>query len=190
MPYPSKINRQTVTDAALALIEREGEAALTLRRLASEIGVTANALYRYFKSRDVLVAASADAVGHRLYVAIEEGLPELPSDATAKDRVRKLLAIYSNFAESNPALYHMFLSAKYEAASSLPPPHYHELLWHQCLAIVQPLVGSRDGPAATVSMWGLMHGIWALRQAGVLGGQKPADIEDYAFDVFIRGLQR
>lgn len=66
---------------------------------------------------------------------------------------------------------------------------FHELLWGQSLAIVVLLVGSRDGPAATVSLWGLLHGLWALRQAGVLGGQKPADVDAYAFDTFLSGLK-
>lgn len=63
-----------------------------------------------------------------------------------------------------------------------------DLLWHQCLAVVETLVGQDDAPAATVSLWGLLHGSWALRQAGVLGGIKPADIDTYAVDTFIHGM--
>lgn len=190
MAYPSKTDRNTITNAALTLVEREGQEALTLRRLAGEIGVTANALYRYFESRDMLVAAAADAVAHRLYVAIEKAMSELPSDVAVQDCVRKLLAVYSDFAERNQALYRTFLSAKREAGARLPEPRYHDLLWDQSLSIIEPLVGARDGPAATVSLWGLLHGMWALRQAGVLGGKKPAETDDYAFNAFIRGLQR
>lgn len=190
MAYPSKTDRKTITDAALRLVEREGQEALTLRRLAAEIGVTANALYRYFESRDMLVAAAADAVAHRLHVAIEKAMSELPSDVVVQDRVRKLLAVYSDFAEKNRALYRTLLSAKREAGAQLPEPRYHNLLWAQSLSIIEPLVGARDAPAATVSFWGLLHGMWALRQAGVLGGTKPAEIDEYAFDALIRGLQR
>ena len=188
MPYPSKITRQTVIDAALALVEGEGPEALTLRRLAGDVGVTANALYRYFDSRDDLLAASADAVGQQLGMAIANGMSELPSDVTAETRVRKLLTVYSDFAESNPALYRTFLSPKHDAGAKLPEPRFHELLWDQCLAIIEPLVGPKDAPVATVSIWGLLHGIWTLRQAGVLGGKKPVEIDGYAFDVMIRGL--
>lgn len=190
MPYPSKIDRQIITDAALALVEREGEQALTLRRLAGEVGVTANALYRYFDTRDVLIAATADAVAHRLSIAIETGMAKLPNIETAEGRVRGLLTIYSAFAENNPDLYRTFLNAKPEAGAELPHPRYHELLWDQSLSIVEPLVGRKNGPAATVSLWGLLHGMWALRQAGVLGGKKPAEVNDYAFDAFIKGLQQ
>ncbi len=190
MPYPSKVDRQIVINAAVALVEREGEQALALRRVAGEVGVTANALYRYFDTRDMLVAATADAVAHRLSDAIDKGMAELPNGETVERRVRKLLTVYSDFAEGNPALYRMFQSANHEAAAQLPHPRYRELLWDRSLSIIEPLVGLEDGPAATVSLWGLLHGMWALREAGVLGGRKPADISDYAFEALIRGLQR
>jgi AcrR family transcriptional regulator len=189
MPYPSKIDSQTIVDGALELLEREGQEALTLRRLAKEAGVTANALYRYFSSLDALIAAAADAVARRLYFAIEQGMAELPDDADEEARVRKLLNVYSDFADSNPTLYRTFLSAKAEAAAELPQPRYHELLWPKVVSIIQPLVGSDDAPAATVTLWGLIHGIWALRQADVLGGKKPSEIDDYAFDALIQGLR-
>jgi AcrR family transcriptional regulator len=188
MAYPSKITRQAVIDAALALVEGEGPEALSLRRLAGNVGVTANALYRYFDSRDDLLAASADAVIQRLITTIANAMSELPGDVTAEARVRRLLAVYSHFAQSNPALYRTFLSPKAEASANLPKRHGHERLWDQCLAIIEPLVGPNNAPSATVSIWGLLHGLWTLRQAGVLGGRKPLEIDSYAFDVIIRGL--
>ena len=190
MAYPGKIDRLVVVEAALALVMREGGQALTLRRLAGELNVSANALYRYFKSRDVLMAATADAVGQRLHAAIEKGMTELMPDASSTDRVRKLLAVYASFADGTPELYKIFVHAKYEAAEELPEPKHHERLWLQSLAIVEPLVGKENGPAATVAMWGMVHGMWALRQAGVLGGTKPAEIDDYAFGAIITGLAR
>jgi AcrR family transcriptional regulator len=189
MPYPSKIDSQAIVDGALSVLQREGQAALTLRRLAKEVGVTPNAFYRYFSSFDALIAAAADAVARRLYLAIEQGTAELPDDADEEARVRKLLKVYSDFAESNPTLYRTFLSAKAKAAAELPQPRYHELLWPKVVSIVEPLVGSDDAPAATVTLWGLLHGIWALRQADVLGGKKPSEIDDYAFDALIQGLR-
>lgn len=189
MAYPSKIDSQTIMNGAFALLEREGEDALTLRRLATEVGVTANALYRYFSSRDVLIAATADAVAQRLYSAIEQGMAELPSDADSEAGVRKLLTVYSNFAEQNATLYRVLLSAKQEAASQLPHPRYHELLWPRVVGILEPLAGADNATAAAVTLWGLLHGIWSLRQADVLGGKKPSEIDDYAFDVLIQGMK-
>ena len=181
---------QIVIDAAVALVEREGEQALALRRVAGEVGVTANALYRYFDTRDMLVAATAGAVAHRLSDAIDKGMAELPKAETAERRGRKLLTVYSDFAQTSPALYRTFQDADRKAVARLPHPRHHERLWAQSLSIVKPLVGPEDGPAATVSLWALLHGLWALRQADVFGGKKPEDISNYAFKAIIRGLQR
>ncbi|HEY0198409.1 MAG TPA: TetR/AcrR family transcriptional regulator [Rhodanobacter sp.] len=188
MPYPTKIDRQSVADAALAIVEREGEEALTLRRVAAEVGVTANAIYRYFDSRDALVAATANAAAHRLYIAIDKGLSELPGDETVKNRVRKLFALHSDFAEKNPALWRTIHNLKPETGADLPEPHYHKLLWDRSLSIIGPLVRPEDGPAATLSVWAQLHGLWSLRQLGVIGGTKPAEIDDFAFDALLRGL--
>lgn len=51
-------------------------------------------------------------------------------------------------------------------------------------------MGPKGGSAAAASMWGLLHGMWAPRQAGVLGGKKPARIDGHAFEAIIRELRR
>lgn len=190
MAYPSKIDAQIIVESAIALLESEGEETLTLRRLAKDLNVTANAIYRYFAGIDVLIAAVANAVARRLYIAIEQGMAEVSVDADEEERVRALMKTYGDFAERNPTLYRTFLSAKPEAAAELQHPRYHELLWPKVLSIIEPLTGPADAPAATVALWSLLHGIWALRQADVLGDKKPSDIDKYAFDALIRGLRR
>ena len=156
MAYPNKIDPSRVVDTALLIVERDGHEALSPRRLAGEIGVTANALYRHFSSRDVLVAATADAVARRLFLAVEDGVAKLPSDAIAAVRVKRLLVVYAAFADRNASLYRMLLSAKPEVGALLPQPRYHERLWQQSLAIIEPLSGGSDAPAATVTPMGII----------------------------------
>jgi AcrR family transcriptional regulator len=47
--------RATVLDAALAIIDRDGLRALTIRTLASEVGVAPMTLYAHFKTKDDLL---------------------------------------------------------------------------------------------------------------------------------------
>jgi AcrR family transcriptional regulator len=189
MAYPSKIDSQVIINAAMTLVEKEGDGALTLRRLACELNVTANALYRYYPSRDALIASVADAVAQRLNVAIEDGVADVEGTHDCEARVRKLLEVYSDFAEKNPALYQTFFSARREAVSELPYPRNHEVLWTKVVTIIEPLTGSLHAPAAAVTIWGLLHGIWSLRRAELLGGKKPSEVNDYAFDALIRGFR-
>ncbi|MGW4485776.1 TetR/AcrR family transcriptional regulator C-terminal domain-containing protein [Amycolatopsis sp. NPDC004368] len=55
-----KLSRDTIVDGALALVDREGLDALTIRRLAQDHGVTPMALYWHFKDKHELVAGLAE----------------------------------------------------------------------------------------------------------------------------------
>ncbi|MFI5672863.1 GntR family transcriptional regulator [Streptomyces sp. NPDC051704] len=54
--------RGRIVRAAVAIADAEGLAALTMRRLAAELGVSAMALYRHVSSKEQLVVLMADAV--------------------------------------------------------------------------------------------------------------------------------
>lgn len=192
MAFPRKTNTSAIIAAAIDLLEREGEAALTLRRVSSLLGVTPNALYRYYRSRDVLVAATADEVARRMLETIDIAIADAEKLSEAKDeaRVRVLTAVYADFADMHPNLYRTLMTAKASAAVDLPMPQYHDLLWAKVVDVLESLTGRDDAPAAAVTLWSLLHGVWALKQAGRLGGVKPDNIEDFAVDVFIKGLRR
>jgi AcrR family transcriptional regulator len=49
-----------ILDAAIELIERDGAAALSMRRLGAVLGVEGMAIYHHFRGRDDLLAAIAD----------------------------------------------------------------------------------------------------------------------------------
>jgi TetR/AcrR family transcriptional regulator, tetracycline repressor protein len=58
----TRLSRSAVVDSALALADREGLDALTIRRLAQELGVTPMALYWHFRSKEELVSGVADRI--------------------------------------------------------------------------------------------------------------------------------
>ena len=58
----SSLSRESIVEAALDLMARQGAGALTLRRLGSELGVDATAFYRHFRDKDSLVLAVGDHV--------------------------------------------------------------------------------------------------------------------------------
>ena len=57
------LSESLIVDSAMRLIEAEGPDALTMRRLADELGTTAMAFYNHFQGREGLV----DAIVTRLY---------------------------------------------------------------------------------------------------------------------------
>lgn len=56
------LNRAAVVSAAVALADREGLAAVSMRHLAAELGVVPMALYKHVADKDDLVAAMIDLV--------------------------------------------------------------------------------------------------------------------------------
>ncbi|HUZ52878.1 MAG TPA: TetR/AcrR family transcriptional regulator C-terminal domain-containing protein [Streptosporangiaceae bacterium] len=58
----AKLSRSAVVDHALALADNDGVNALTIRRLATEVGVTPMALYWHFRSKEELMAGLADRI--------------------------------------------------------------------------------------------------------------------------------
>src|ERR1700722_8824317 len=63
---PPAIDREAVFDAAVRLLDAEGVDALTMRRLARELGVSAMALYRHVASKDELLMVLVDRLAARL----------------------------------------------------------------------------------------------------------------------------
>jgi AcrR family transcriptional regulator len=59
-PARPELSRDVILDAAEALIDREGDQALTFRRLGAELGADPTAAYRHFKNKDELLLALGD----------------------------------------------------------------------------------------------------------------------------------
>jgi TetR/AcrR family tetracycline transcriptional repressor len=62
----TRLSKQVVVERALALGDAEGLEALTIRRLATELGVTPMALYWHFRNKEELLAALGDQVWSEL----------------------------------------------------------------------------------------------------------------------------
>lgn len=62
MRREQELGIERIVAAAIAIADTEGIAALSMRRLATDIGVATMALYRHVRSREELVVQMADAV--------------------------------------------------------------------------------------------------------------------------------
>ncbi|MFI7140950.1 TetR/AcrR family transcriptional regulator [Streptomyces massasporeus] len=74
-----RLSRERVLAAALDLVDREGLAALTMRRLGAELGVEAMSLYRYAPGKTALL----DGVVEALFLELEERLARAPAPEAA-----------------------------------------------------------------------------------------------------------
>lgn len=70
---PAQHSRAEITAAALAIADREGLEAVSMRRVAGELGTGAASLYRYVETRDELLDLMTDAVGSEYDLASPSG---------------------------------------------------------------------------------------------------------------------
>jgi AcrR family transcriptional regulator len=75
---PAILDHEAVLDAAELLLHREGAGALTMRRLAQQLGVSPMALYRHVGSKDELLLSLIDRLAAQLVY------PPLPADPRAR----------------------------------------------------------------------------------------------------------
>jgi AcrR family transcriptional regulator len=92
------LNPDRILDAALALLDRDGPEAFTMRALATELGVGTMAVYSHFRNKDEI----NDAVNDRLLSEIE--LPA-PAGCAPCDQIIELCrSVYRLFSEHPAAL--------------------------------------------------------------------------------------
>ena len=78
MPPTEKCAASDVIQAAIQVIEKEGIAALTARRVASEAGVSTAPVYRHFSSMETLAAATMAGVCDQILAYTKESYTPVP----------------------------------------------------------------------------------------------------------------
>jgi len=183
MPYPAKTSPRAILDEALAQVERDGAERLSVRAVAAALGLAPNALYRYYADRDALLAAVADE-GARLLLAAQE---DAARGRAGADAVRALAAAYLGFARARPALYGTVMTEHAFPAGVRPA---HEDLWVFAVGLLEDVVGDETAAEAVVALWGFLHGVAALEQAGVFGERKPDRGVAFGLDALLAGMAR
>jgi AcrR family transcriptional regulator len=184
--------RQALLDAALAAPDIEG---LSLRHLATGLGVTPAAAYRHFASREDLLLEVARIGFTRLESRFAQAfdISQPPSDAAhAQGRFVRLACAYLQFADDEPALWRLVFGAQgaaYRALSTvLDRRNSYDYLPAALLGLhrtgVVPVAPTeRDALFA----WSAVHGAASLRAGRVPGAQMP--LEELARELTSRIVQ-
>lgn len=102
------LSRERIVEATIALLDRDGARALTMRKVAAELGVHATSLYWYVKRREDLVDLAVDEI--LAQAAAELPAPDTPSDTAIKETGRRYYAALTahtwaaEFAGSRPLI--------------------------------------------------------------------------------------
>ncbi|MFB8024974.1 TetR/AcrR family transcriptional regulator [Streptomyces sp. NPDC056465] len=91
---PTGLDRDRITAASLRLLDADGLAKFSMRRLAAELDVTAMSLYWYVDTKDDLLELALDTVFGEIPAASE--------DADWRDRLRELATSYRTMLVRHP----------------------------------------------------------------------------------------
>lgn len=178
-PQRALLQREAIVEAARQLVTEEGLDALSLRRLAARLGVTAPALYAHVEHKRDLLRALAEGQFEAL-VARFDAVADLPP----LERIRAHGRAYVDHVRENPELFRlMFLFPPDLGPADLPEgielPGATRAFEAAAAAVAEAAaagdIESDDPLLASLVMWSAMHGVASILQ---LGFELPPGFED------------
>jgi AcrR family transcriptional regulator len=155
--------RRALLDAARALLEERGPAALNLREIARRVGVSAPSAYHYFVNLDAIAVALAE----QGFVELLERLDATP--AGAPGALAPAGQAYIAFARANPGLYRLMFGEGFRLASdgSQAVRALRERAYEKAIEGLKTRLPAEQLKAAVLFLWSLTHGLALL----VIDGQ-------------------
>jgi AcrR family transcriptional regulator len=165
-PYPAKVTRELIVHRARGMIENDGVEALSLGKLAADLGIAAPSLYNHFKNKTALLQAVNVETARALVAALTAGMQQQAADeaAGAHEQLMGMAAAYRAFVRENPASYDLAFT------NTIPDLHLDsqlaEALAQPLQAIMAAHVGEARSLAALRGAWALLHGFATLEITG------------------------
>lgn len=113
MGRPAVLSREKIAEAALAVIDRDGLAALTMRSLGRELGVAPMSLYNHVADRAALESLVAEAVVSTIDAAARPGDPI--------GEVKRLMTVLRAALNAHPEVIPLVLTRPTASEAALAP---------------------------------------------------------------------
>ncbi|MFF8377004.1 TetR/AcrR family transcriptional regulator [Streptomyces sp. NPDC015661] len=174
MPRPRSLSPDQPAAAALAVIDRDGLAALSMRTVAKELGMSTMGLYRYVADRDELEGL----VVERILAAVDTTppAPEIPW----RDRVELMVARLRDAVVRHPAAIPLTVTHRHRASGGLR--------WSETVLGILAGAGIDGGNrvVALRALHGYVTGAIQLEHLGPLAGRGTEAIAALPADRFPR----
>ncbi|WP_405182297.1 TetR/AcrR family transcriptional regulator [Nocardia sp. NBC_01377] len=181
--------RDTLMDACLRLIDTEGIAAVSLRRVAREAGVSTGAPYHHFADRAALLAALSTR-GFEL-LAAELTATRAAATGDPMDTLAALAAAYVRFAREHPAHFRLM----FRPELSQPEKHPDTIVAADAAfalltdaiadSVAAGLLPAAKAEILGLTWWGIGHGLASLwtdghleKRSAELGTTAPELVDD------------
>lgn len=163
---PARLSRDSIVNAALTFLDREGWDALTINALATQLGTKGPSLYNHVSSLEDL----RRTVRMRVVGDIIDMLNTVGQGRTRDDAVMVMASAYRSYAHHHPG--------RYSAFTRMPlggdDPEFTEATRAAAAPVISVLASyGLDGEAAfhaALEFWSAMHGFVLLEMTGAMNG--------------------
>jgi AcrR family transcriptional regulator len=186
------LNRAAIVAAARELVVKDGVESVSLRRVASALGVTAPALYAHVTHKHDLLEAVAEAE----FQALIERFDAV-SEVSPLDRMRAYSRAYIDHARDNPELFHAMFLFQPRLASAEPTgtelPAATKAFAMPAAAVADAmdsgLIAGADPVLAALTTWAAVHGAAMVLQLGFAFDRATEDaLVESVIEMMITGL--
>src|SRR5690606_28042492 len=165
--------RDALVDAAADLIASHGLAALSLRKVAEQVGIRAPSIYVHFGSKDALLAEARRHATRALGVHLRAA----GQGADARARLLATAIGYLGFARAQPSLFALLFMELPSERRSLDEAPDAASPYRLLLDGAAEFLGGERRPAEILSfgIWSLVHGAAVLWQTHLRDFSGPID---------------
>lgn len=165
--------REDCIAEGLRIVSERGVEALSLREVARRLGVSHQAPYKHFASRDHILAEMV----RQSYASFARFLEQRPITHNPSDDLGAMGEAYLEYAFAHPLQYRLMFG------TPLPPPENHPAMMEEArhaFGLLQQGISDvhamRNDPEAASRtdfdaffVWSVLHGLAAIMQSSVLG---------------------
>ena len=163
---PARLSRDSIVNAALTFLDREGWDALTINALATQLGTKGPSLYNHVQSLEDL----RRTVRMRVVGDIIDMLNTVGQGRTRDDAVTAMASAYRSYAHHHPG--------RYSAFTRMPlggdDPEFTDATRAAAAPVISVLASyGLDGEEAfyaALEFWSAMHGFVLLEMTGAMNG--------------------
>jgi AcrR family transcriptional regulator len=181
--------RETLIEASAHIIKIQGIDALSLRKLADQVGVSRAAPYHHFKDKNALLAAVAEqgfeSLGQLLQDVINQKIPLL-------ERFKQAIKGYLEFAAEHPTQYDLMFGRKLWKSDQFD--HFQRQAkdcFRLYVQLFEQLIKegfldkNEDALRLSQLLWATLHGLTKLTEEGLFSvANNIEDITQYAIERF------
>ncbi|MDR7276687.1 TetR/AcrR family transcriptional regulator [Catenuloplanes atrovinosus] len=170
--------RARIVAAALNVLEAEGSAALTVRRVAAEVEYTAPVVYQHFDGKDGLILVLVEQGYRRLR---GEMAAAIDAPGPAGERILRGADAYLRFAGEHPHLYQAMNNTLLDpAARQRSATPVTELVYGLLAGWAAENETPLDLGEGCEMLWGTLHGMASLGHLGTIGPDRARHLGDRA----------